>query len=162
MPNRRLVRVWLALAPLILAPSAGAELEAWDQVEVTRLAKDLERATEALEETFVQQSTPKLGSPKSESYYRLRHRVRVLRSEAHVLARSLEDGNGREQTEWLYEILMSNARSARYDARDVFVANDVGKRAAAVRGVLNQLGPYYDPDFHALAPHPNIEPSPSR
>jgi hypothetical protein len=31
-----------------------------------------------------------------------------------------------------------------------------------VRTVLNQLGPYYDPDFPPLAPHPNIEPGAMR
>jgi hypothetical protein len=42
------------------------------------------------------------------------------------------------------------------------LAQDVSERAAAVRGVLNRLGPYYDPDFPPLAPHPNIEPGAAR
>jgi hypothetical protein len=53
-------------------------------------------------------------------------------------------------------------RIARDDAARSFNTEDVGQRAAAVRGVLNQLGPYYDPDFQALPPHPNIEPNPDR
>jgi hypothetical protein len=57
---------------------------------------------------------------------------------------------------------MQLVRIARDDAAKTFNTQDVGKRAAAVRGVLNQLGPYYDPDFQALAPHPNIEPSSNR
>ena len=58
--------------------------------------------------------------------------------------------------------LMQLARSARDEAARVFVAHDVGDRAGAVRRVLNQLGPYYDPDFPTLAPHPNIEPGATR
>ena len=57
---------------------------------------------------------------------------------------------------------MQVTRSARDDAGKVFVSHDISERAAAVRGVLNQLGPYYDPDFPTLAPHPNIEPGAAR
>jgi hypothetical protein len=73
-------------------------------------------------------------------------------------AYALEKGEGREQTLTIYDNLMQLARSARDEAARVFVAHDVGDRAGAVRRVLNQLGPYYDPDFPTLAPHPNIEP----
>jgi hypothetical protein len=86
----------------------------------------------------------------------------MLRVEARVLVKSLAEGDGREQTVWLYHNLMSNGRSARYEARDAFVAEEVGERAAAVRAALNRLGPYYDPDFETLAPDPNIEPGAAR
>jgi hypothetical protein len=86
----------------------------------------------------------------------------MMRGEARVLVRSLEDGDAREQTELTYDMLMSHARSARSEAAGVFVAKDVGERAAAVRGVLNQLAPYYDPDFQRIPPHPNIEPRATR
>jgi hypothetical protein len=79
--------------------------------------------------------------------------------EARELAASLEKGEGREQTLSIYDHLMQLVRIARDDAAKVFNTQDVAERAAAVRGVLNQLGPYYDPDFQVLAPHPNIEPS---
>ena len=69
---------------------------------------------------------------------------------------------GRQQTLAIYQNLSQLARSARDDAGKDFIAHDVGERAAAVRRVLNQLGPYYDPDFPPLAPHPNIEPGATR
>ena len=153
----------LAIAGLLFAPSARAELAAWDQAKVTRFAKDLATATDALYDTFMQQPPPpNPRSMQSESYYRLKHRVWMIRGEARVFVRSLEDGDAREQTELTYDMLMSHARSARSEASGVFVAKDVGERAAAVRRVLNQLGPYYDPDFQTLAPQPNIEPSATR
>jgi hypothetical protein len=34
----------------------------------------------------------------------------------------------------------------------VFATKDLQDKAAAVRGLLNQLGPFYDPDFHELQP----------
>jgi hypothetical protein len=165
MPKHDVVRILrsLMLAVLLVAPGASGELAAWDRAKVAGLAKDLATSTDALYETFMQQPPPaNLGSVQSESYYRLKYRVRMLRGEARMLFRSLEEGDGREQTEWIYDILMSHARSARYEAPGVFVAKDVAERAAAVRGMLNRLGPYYDPDFEALPPHPNIEPSSSR
>ena len=152
----------LAIAGLLVAPSARGELAAWDQARVTALAKDLATATDSLHDTFVEQPPPDVGSLQSNSYYRLKQFVRMLRVEASLFAKSLEDGDGREQTVWIYETLMSRARSARDEAGRVFVTNDVGERAAAVRGVLNQLGPYYDPDFQMLPPHPNIEPRATR
>jgi hypothetical protein len=159
MSNHHLARLLgsLAIAFLLLVASARGELAAWDQAKVTALAKELASATDAVHETFIQQPPPNLGSMQSESYYRLKHWVWMLRGEAHVLVKSLEEGEGREQTMWIYEILMSLARSVRYEAPYVFVARAVGEQAAAVRGVLNQLGPYYDPDFQALPPHPHIE-----
>jgi hypothetical protein len=152
----------LAIAGLLFAPSARGELAAWDQAEVARLAQELRTATDSLYDTFVKQPTPGLGSMQSQAYYRLKQMVRLLRIQGREFARSLEKGEGREQTLPSYENLMQLTRSARDEAARVFVAHDVGDRAAAVRGVLNRLGPYYDPDFPTLAPHPNIEPGATR
>ena len=164
MSNRHIARLLgsLAITGLLVAPSARGELAAWDQARVTALAKELATATDSLHDTFVKQPPPDVGSLQSHSYYRLKQFVRMLRVEASLFAKSAEDGEGREQTVWIYETLMSRARSARDEAGRVFVTNDVGERAAAVRGVLNQLGPYYDPDFQRLPPHPNIEPRAAR
>jgi hypothetical protein len=152
----------LAIAGLFFAPSARGDLAAWDQAEVARLAQELETATGSLYDTFVKQPTPGLGSMQSQAYHRLKQWVRLLRVEAREFASSLEKGEGREPTLPIYENLMQLTRSARDEAAKVFVAQDVGKRAAVVRGVLNRLGPYYDPDFPTLAPHPNIEPGATR
>jgi hypothetical protein len=164
MPTRRLVRVLssLGLAVLLLAPSARGELAAWDQAKVTGIAKGLATATDALYETFVQQPPPKRESMQSDSYNKLGFLVSMLRTNTGLLVKSLENGDGREQTVWIYEVLTSYARSARSEARTVFITKDVGERAAAVRRVLNDLGPYYDPDFETLAPLPSSEPGATR
>jgi hypothetical protein len=153
----------LAMTLLVLsAPHARAELAAWDQAKVTALGKELVQATDALYETFRKQPPPSVGSMQSDSYHRLKQFVRMLRAVSHEFAGSLEKGEGREQTLTIYDNLMQLTRSARDEAGRVFVAQDVSQRAAAVRRVLNQLGPYYDPDFPTLAPHPNIEPGAAR
>ncbi len=163
MPNRHLVRILCTVALAVsLAPSARGEFAAWDQARVTALAKNLATTIDALYETFTQQPKPAPGSMQSSSYQGLDHRVRVLRVEARVLVKSLEDGDGREQTVWIYDNLMSHGRSARSEARAAFLAEDVSERAAAVRAALNQLGPYYDPDFQTLSPDPKIEPGATR
>jgi hypothetical protein len=164
MSTRHVVHAICLLATILFLPAvnARAELAAWDQTQVSALGKDLVRASDALYETFRKQPPQPVGSMQSASYHRLKQFVRMLRVVSHEFASSLEKGEGREQTITIYENLMQLARSARDEAARVFVANDVGDGAGAVRRVLNQLGPYYDPDFPALAPHPNIEPGASR
>lgn len=164
MSTRPVVHLIFPLAMILVlsAPRSWAELAAWDQAKVAGFAKELETATDALYQTFLQQPPPNLGSMQSEPYYRLKQLVRMLHVHVDVFAKSLEEGERRDQTVWMYETLMSLARSARSEAGRVFVAKDVGERAAAVRGVLNRLGPFYDPDFQTLAPHPNIEPGATR
>jgi hypothetical protein len=152
----------LVIAALLSAPNARGELAAWDQAQVTALAKELTTATDALYDTFQKKPPPNVASMQMNAYYRLKQFVRLLRLESQHLASSLESGEGREQTLPMYENLMQLARSARDEAGRVFVTQDIGERAAAVRGVLNQLGPYYDPDFPTLAPHPSVEPGASR
>lgn len=163
MAHHRPVRILCAVVVAAwLAPGASAELAAWNQPEVTAIAKDLTTATEALREAFARQPKPDPGSRESESYHELRYRVQRIHTEARMLRDSLEAGEGRDQTAWVYEILTSHARSARYEVSRVFVAKDVGERAAAVRAALNRLGPYYEPDFQTLTPDPNVEPGPAR
>jgi hypothetical protein len=164
MSIRQVVHSICLLAVILLLPAANAraELAAWDQAHVTALGKELVQASNALYETFRTQPPQSVGSMQSASYHRLKQFVRMLLVVSHEFAFSLEKGEGREQTLTIYDNLMQLARSARDEAARVFVAHDVGDRAGAVRRVLNQLGPYYDPDFPTLAPHPNIEPGASR
>jgi hypothetical protein len=161
-PLTRLLGSLAIVALLSHAPLAWSDLAAWDQAQVTTLANALRTETESLYDTFVKQPQPDVASMQSQAYHRLKQMVRLMRIEARQLAESLEKGEGREQTLPTYENLMQLTRSARDEAARVFVAQDVGARAAAVRGVLNQLGPYYDPDFPTLTPHPSIEPGASR
>jgi len=164
MSNHRFMSVGrsMALAVLLLSTPASGEVAAWDQAKVTRVSKELAAATDALQETFTQSRSQNRGALLSDTYREVEYLVQMVRSEAHILVASLGDGDGREQTAWLYEVLTSHARSARYGADRLGVSPDVGERAAAVRRVLNELGPYYDPDFRMLAPDPKIEPPANR
>ena len=164
MPHPRIARVLpaLVLVAWLFAPSARADLAPWDQAKVAALGKELVQATNDLYETFRKQPPPSVGSMQGDSYQRLKQFVRLLHVVSQEFSGSLEKGEGREETLTVYDNLMQLARSARDEATRVFVAHDVSERASAVRRVLNRLGPYYDPDFPPLAPHPNIEPGAAR
>jgi hypothetical protein len=150
--RRFAIALALSCAGILLAGAARAELAAWDQAKVTALAKDLETTSVALYDTFYKQPTPTVGSGQSRAYQRLKQEVRRIRSEARELGGALGKGEGQEATAPIYENLMQVVRDAREDARQVFTGADVADKASAVRSVLNQLGPYYDPDFQALQP----------
>jgi hypothetical protein len=162
MPNQPLrLLPLLMIAVLLLAPSAKAELAAWDRAKVAGLAQELRTATDTLYEAFLQQPTPTLAL-QADAYHQLKQLVRMLHSQVSVLDKALEEGDGRDETVWIYETVMSLARSARLEAARASVAPEVSERVTAVRRALNQLGPYYDPDFQTLAPHPNLEPGETR
>lgn len=144
----------LALGALVFgtAVPAHAELQKWDAAKATALARQLQTATQELYDTFYKQ--PKVGAGQSRPYYRLKQDVRHLRSEAKALAGALEKGGGQEETLPIYEDLMEAVRRARQNAREVFTTQDVEQKASAVRTLLNQLSPYYDPDAVPLQPLP--------
>ena len=140
------------LAVVAAVADARADLQAWDQARVGALAQQLVEATDGLYDTFYKQPPPSRGSAQARAYQRLKQKVRRIRTEARALAGSLAKGEGYEETLPSYDDLMQTVRSARDDARQVFATSDVTDKAAAARGVLNQLGPYYDPDFRTLGP----------
>jgi uncharacterized membrane protein YccC len=152
MPRRatRILALGLLLAGV--APSAHAELQTWDAAKVGALAQQLRTATGDLYDTFYKQ--PRVGVAQGKPYYRLQQDVRRLRSEAKQLAGALEQGAGQEETLPIYEDLMQAVRRARTDAAQVFTTQDVQQRATAVRQLLDQLAPYYDPDAVPLPPLP--------
>jgi hypothetical protein len=144
--------VLLAVSLLSLAASARAELTPWDQAEVTELAKQLEPATSALSDALRQQPPPTAGSPQRAPFFELQQEVRFLRREARTMSRALERGADREETLPGWESMMQTVRSATEIARRTFSGAQVQTRADAAREILNQLAPYYDPDFTPLEP----------
>ena len=136
----------------LAAGPAGAELAPWDQAKVTGIAKQLEKDAQSLYDTFYKQPVPTVGSGQARSYQRLKQKIRGVRMQANQLAGDLEKGEGMEATLPAYEDLMQLVRSARDDARKVFTTKDVEEKAGAARDQLNQLGPYYDPNYEPLKP----------
>jgi hypothetical protein len=142
----------LVLGVLFSAAGGRAELAAWDQAKVTAIAKQLVPATQDLYDTFYKQLPPTAGSGQNREFYRLKQVTRVMKTEARELAEQLEKGSGHEETLPSYESLMQLVRTARELGARIFATEDLKQKATAVRGLLNQLGPYYDPDFQTLQP----------
>jgi len=141
----------LAFAVSLAAP-AGAELAAWDQAKVAALGKQLNQAANDLYSTFYKQGPPQLGSGQGDDYRRLKQTMRRIQSEARELDAALAKGDGRDDTKDIYESLMELVRDAREDVQRVFTTKDVLDRASAMRQLLNQIAPYYDPDAQPLQP----------
>ncbi len=141
----------LALVASLAAP-ARAELAPWDQAKVTGLAGQLSEASIALYSTFYKQGPPQAGSGQANDYRELKQEVRRIQSEAKELSGALGKGEGREDTLDIYKNLMETVRDAREHARSVFSTQDVQDKASAVRQILNQISPYYDPDATPLQP----------
>jgi len=144
VPRFFLVAVTTLALEAGLALPARAELASWDQAKVSALAKQLESASQSLYETFDKQ--PQAGIGQRKAYYRLKQDVRSARNGAKQLAGALAKGAGQEETLPIYDDLMQGVRRARENAAQVFTTRDVQERASQVRGLLNQLAPYYDPD----------------
>jgi hypothetical protein len=150
---RPAVRSVVFLVCLIAFPAgARAELTPWDQAKVTELAKQLETTTAALSDAFRQQPPPTLGSSQRKAFFQLQQQVRHLRREARTMSRALQRGADFDETQPSFESLMVTVRRATDTARRTFPTSDIQTRADATRDVLNQLAPYYDPDFVPLQP----------
>ena len=140
-----------ALAASLASPTR-AELAAWDQAQVTTLAKQLADASSGLYSSFYKQGPPQMASGQGADYRALKQKVRRIQSEAKELSGALGKGDGREDTLDIYENLMELVHDAREDARRVFSTKDVQDQASKVRQLLNQISPYYDPDAPRLQP----------
>jgi hypothetical protein len=135
-----------------LAAPVHAELAAWDQAKAAALGKQLNQAANDLYSTFYKQGPPQAVSGQANDYRKLKQTMRRIQSEARELDSALAKGDAREDTVDIYENLMALVRDAREDARRVFTTKDVQDRATAMRQLLNQIAPYYDPDAPVLQP----------
>jgi hypothetical protein len=149
---QRRIAVAVVSSLLLLAPAAGAELAAWDAEKVKDIAKQLVPATQTLYDTFYKQVPPLAGSGQTRDYARLKLVIRHLKSEAKELSGSLDKGEGYDETFPIFESLMQDVRDAQEIGARIFATEDLKQKAAAARGLLNQLGPYYDPEFKTLQP----------
>lgn len=141
----------IALAVSLAAP-AYAELTPWDQAKVAAIGKQLNQAANDLYSTFYKQPPPGAVSGQANDYRKLKQTMRRIQSEARELDGALAKGQGREDTVDIYESLMEFVRSARDDVRRIFTTKDLQDRATAMRQLLNQIAPYYDPDAQPLQP----------
>jgi hypothetical protein len=136
----------LALTFLLSSTVAvRGEAPAWDQAKVTALAGQLATTSRELYDSFYKQPVPNVASGQAKAYHKLKDQVRRIRSEARVLSKNLEKGQGREETQGNFDFLMQVVRAAEDNARKVYSTTPVREKADAARAVLTQLAAYYEP-----------------
>jgi hypothetical protein len=135
-----------AFLVLLAAPSGSADLRPWNQERATALARDLVPAASELYDAFYKQPQPAATPRARRDYERLKRDIRRIKNEARGLAADLERGEGRDQTLTAWKSLATSVRWAQERARSVFTTQDVQERAAAVRQILRELAPFYDPE----------------
>jgi len=144
--SRPHMRAPLALAIVIAfmsAYSAFAEQKAWEQQEVTQIAKELAQAVSGMRDEFRKEPTDSIGVTQSQARYRLKDELRLLESEAKELLGQLESGQGRDATLPIYDRIGALARDARENARKQLTAEPMQKRVDLAEELWAQLTPYY-------------------
>jgi hypothetical protein len=129
---------------VLAAPLGAGAADAWDQARATGLAKQLAGACAELYDAFYREPRPAATPGQSKAYYRLKQLVRRIRSDARVLAKALERGEGRDETQDNYDFLMQVVRRAEDEARSVFSTQDVREKADAARSLLGELSRFYE------------------
>ena len=129
------------------ATAAAVETPAWDQAQVSEIAKELAATIRPLQTALREQPPPQLGSGQTNSQIRLRDKLRQLRNNTDQLVARLEAGDGREETFPIFQRIQELRRSAAEDARRIFISDQVGTSIEATREPLGQLAPFYGQTF---------------
>jgi hypothetical protein len=148
--RRPLTGLLIALSLALAAVPAAAELAKWDQAKVTALATQLVKATDALYTTvYKEPGFAGTGAGIEQGSYDLRHTVRRVGEEARHLDAELKAGKGHDATVGAWKHMMELVRDTGVESGRTFMAEDVQKGMAAVKDLLRQLAPYYDPKWDA-------------
>lgn len=139
-----LIAVWMTFLPATArAQETAKETPPWDQVRVAKLAEQLYEGCKNLETSVRQELPPAPGIGQRRAHYRLRDRLRLIRSETEHLARALKAGEGREETFHTYRRIGQLIREAREDARRLFLQQPTLERISAAREPWMELNAYY-------------------
>ncbi len=147
--------VALTACALLAAPAAAEDAETaapeWDQAKVTALAEELADAADDLHRELRRQtSQSQIASGMAQAMLQFRDNIKVARDNARSLARSLADGQGRDETSATYRRLMALVRNARETGRRLFVKAPATDYIEQANAALDGLAPYY-PDIRPSA-----------
>jgi hypothetical protein len=134
---------WFLTCSLLVSLPAQAQSQPWNQAAVTRIAKDLSSALKQ-----VQQSVEREAEQPTAIAERKRQaaivEVRRLCALTDDLIARLARGDGRAETQPVYEEIQSTRREASEQARDVLSPTETQKSIAKARGLLERLASYYE------------------
>ena len=132
------------VALLVSASLASAELEPWNQEEVTAIAAQLKEKTADLRTSLRKQPPPTVGQPGKRAFHQLRDDVAAIDMTAGRLHTALAEGAGLEETLPTYERMLSLVRSARDELRRLQLGDPVAGKIRAAGDELRRLQPYDD------------------
>ncbi|MBW2242106.1 MAG: hypothetical protein JRH01_08965 [Deltaproteobacteria bacterium] len=145
----RIRRIVALFAGVALLAGAGAALARddepvadWNQERVTSYAKELSEACSALKDAVAKTPTNLLPA-NQRSFYRAKDDVRMLTSAARGLAKSLENGEGKEETLPRFKRIELLRNDAAENGRSAMLADDVLAKVTPVGVALIKLAPYY-------------------
>ncbi len=134
----------VAMALMLPAALAGAELKPWDQERVTALAGELQQKTQELRDAVRRVPPPTLGQPGQRAFHILRDELGAIEATARRLHKALAGGATREETFPTYRRLIRAVRSASQEVPRLGGGRDDAPRIAATAEVLRQLRQYYE------------------
>jgi hypothetical protein len=141
-----ILRRFFAVAALLaigLAPgAASADLEPWNQEEVTEVAKALHTGVKELRQSLRRESTGDITT-KAKARMRMLEILKVLEKSCGQLVRRLEAGDGREKTLNIAKKIRSLVRDAETEAKKFMTTQQTDERVAPVEEALDGLAPYY-------------------
>ena len=137
-----LVAAGAVVLALTFSVSSGAAT-AWDQAKVTDLARQVAKATVELRE-IVEKNPDKPPGGARKAQYSAREDLRLLVSATKRLAKRLEAGAGRDETEGLYKRAAVLRRDAEEEAQRAGMLANTKAQAEKTLALLDQLGAYYE------------------
>ena len=164
MEPAHIVRRFFAIVALVaigLAPgAASADLEPWNQEEVTELAKELHAAVKEVRQSMRRESTGDL-SAQGKARMRMLEILKLLEKSCGQLAARLEGGASREDTLNIAKKIRSLVRDARTEGRKFMSTQQTDERVAPANAALDALGPYYfaEPSQPEMEAQESAEPS---
>ncbi len=138
---RGLVAAALTVALVSIAAPARAELATWDQDRVTKYAAELVTAADDLERSLKQIGIQNLAN--ANAMYQVQDTVKMLHTASRGLAKSLENGKGRDETMPRFKRVETLRRDAEIEGRSADIPEQVFEKVFAVGGALQRLRPYY-------------------
>jgi hypothetical protein len=147
------VTIVMALALVGLPAMVGAELLPWDQAKVTELGRELATTMSAARQTALKEPTLKNATVGRLAAERFLSTMKHLETATRQLAKQLEAGQGREETEGKGRQIGSLLRDAQEDGRQLMITQTLLDKIEPVVDVINRMSPYYS-DKSPLMPNP--------
>ncbi len=139
-----------ALFVISIPAQSSAELEAWDQEEVTQLAQQLSEAVTTLRLATIHD--PLLGQAVGTRGKNLRDIMKAMETACRQLARKLAAGEDRSKTTGVGKKIGMLIREAQLAGRKVMVNESQWAAIDPVVDLINRLSPYYSDKSPLLPP----------